>query len=117
MFFKKESIPITIPANFPSFQTLRKYNNSKVLFESTLRRTPELKLDYKRKVGEVALLLVTSHRYNTWGKDYVKWVAPTLLTQALANEESPREASFTATGLSRLSKSWSGLSRGRREMP
>ncbi|KAH7086336.1 PIN domain-like protein [Paraphoma chrysanthemicola] len=92
IFFKKENIPIAIPANFPNFQILQKYNNPKVLSESTLRRNPKLELGYKRKVDEVALLLVTSHRYNTWGKDYMEWVAPTLLTQALANEESPLSA-------------------------
>ncbi|KAF2033212.1 hypothetical protein EK21DRAFT_109345 [Setomelanomma holmii] len=87
-YFKKEGVTISIPARFPVFQTLQKYNDPKVLPDNVLQRNAELRPDYKHKVDEVELLLITSHRYNTWGKGYMDWVAPTLLTQALANQNA-----------------------------
>jgi Holliday junction resolvase YEN1 len=85
IYFRKAKIPIVVPAKFPNFQTLQKYNHPKVLPDDELRRNAELKPDYRRKVNEIALLLVTSHRYNTWGQGYMEWVAPTLLTRDLAD--------------------------------
>jgi Holliday junction resolvase YEN1 len=93
-WFKKENITITVPANFPNFAMLQNYNKPKVHPEIVIRDNPELRRDYRRKVHEQKLLLVTSHRFNTWGKGYMDWVVPTMLTRFLAERDSflPREA-------------------------
>lgn len=83
-FFKRENIQIAVPATFPKFSMLQSYNKPRVLPDADVLN-PELARSYRRKINEVELLLVTSHRYNIWGHGYMDWVVPTMLTRTLAD--------------------------------
>jgi Holliday junction resolvase YEN1 len=61
-FFKRKNIQIAVPAKFPSFTTLRKYNAPKIHPESFHTRNKQLSPDYRRFVDEGALLRVTVQR-------------------------------------------------------
>ncbi|KAF1914389.1 PIN domain-like protein [Ampelomyces quisqualis] len=84
-FFKRENIQIVVPVAFPKFSTLQSYNRPNVLSDASVLENPELAQSSRRSINEVELLKVTSHRYNTWGKGYMDWVVPTLLTRTLAD--------------------------------
>ncbi|KAH4269396.1 hypothetical protein HBI04_058350 [Parastagonospora nodorum] len=86
-FFKRKNIQIAVPANFPSFTTLLKYNKPRVHPESFHARNKQLFPDYKRSVDEAALLRVTVQRFNIWARLYMEWVVPTLLIRDLADRD------------------------------
>jgi Holliday junction resolvase YEN1 len=84
---------IDVPPRFPDFKTLVKYNSPKVTGDDALENNPKLNLDNMRPINELKLLEVTSSRFNKWGREYMNWVGPVLLTRALSNRSStlPRE--------------------------
>ncbi|KAH4296824.1 hypothetical protein HBI81_100960 [Parastagonospora nodorum] len=86
-FFKRKNIQIAVPGNFPSFNTLRKYNKPKVHPESFHAHNKQLLPDYKHILDEAALLRVTVQRFNIWARLYMEWVVPTMLTRDLADRD------------------------------
>jgi Holliday junction resolvase YEN1 len=82
-YFKKENVRIPVPNNFPSFKILEWYNNPRVLPDAAVRNNIALQQGYMRQLRELELLVVTGRRLNTWGKGYVDWIGPTMLTQYL----------------------------------
>jgi Holliday junction resolvase YEN1 len=79
---------IDIPSDFPDFKILQKYNSPKVSSDEALRNSPRLDLSSVRSIQELKLLKVTSSRFNIWGRKYMDWVGPILLTRSLANRDS-----------------------------
>jgi Holliday junction resolvase YEN1 len=92
-YLKREDPRIVVPNTFPKFSTLQNYNQPKISSDSAILNNPDLRPDFRRKVSEIPLLMVTSHRFNTWGDGYMEWVVPTLLTRFLADRDSllPKE--------------------------
>jgi Holliday junction resolvase YEN1 len=82
-----------IPIGFPAFKTLVKYNSPKVSSDDTLKKNAKLNLDLVRPIKELKLLEVTSSRFNIWGRLYLNWVGPVLLTRKFLNRNPslPRE--------------------------
>lgn len=84
---------VFVPGDFPDFKILQKYANPKVTSDDVLRNSSRLNLDYDRPIQEIKLLEVTSSRFNIWGRKYMDWVGPVLLTKYLSQRDSalPRE--------------------------
>jgi Holliday junction resolvase YEN1 len=84
---------IQLPIGFPAFKTLVKYNSPKVSSDDMLKKNTKLNLDLARPIKELKLLEVTSSRFNMWGRLYLNWVGPVLLTRDFINRNSslPRE--------------------------
>tara|TARA_R110002003_G_scaffold135_7_gene12566 strand:+ start:9636 stop:11792 length:2157 start_codon:yes stop_codon:yes gene_type:complete len=84
---------VDVPMGFPDFKTLQKYNNPKVTSNDTLLNNARLNLEYVRPVNELELLEVTSSRFNIWGRRYMNWIGPVLLTRCIStrNPLLPRE--------------------------
>jgi Holliday junction resolvase YEN1 len=84
---------IDVPLNSPDFKTLQKYYNPKVSADEVLRNNARLNLDFVRPIQELKLLEITGSRFNMWGRLYMNWVGPVLLTRYLStrNVSSPRE--------------------------
>ncbi|KAH6642090.1 hypothetical protein C7974DRAFT_94997 [Boeremia exigua] len=84
---------LTVPARFPDFKILQKYYRPKVTDDELLMAKKSLNLDIPRPIDELNLLEVTSSRFNIWGRLYMNWVGPVLLTQSLVQRESscPKE--------------------------
>jgi Holliday junction resolvase YEN1 len=83
----------TVPTGFPEFKTLVKYNSPKVTGDEALKNNARLNLDHMRPIDELKLLEVTSSRFNIWGRLYMNWVGPVLLTRSLSSraDSLPRE--------------------------
>jgi Holliday junction resolvase YEN1 len=75
---------IIFPPGFPEYKTLVKYYKPKVSADEVLLNSSRLNLDYLRPIQELELLKVTSERFNIWGRLYMNWVGPVLLTRWLA---------------------------------
>lgn len=69
-----------VPLDFPNIKTLDKYNRPKVSADQHLHRLTDR---WNRAIDEHNLLEVTSSRFNIWGKLYMNWVGPVLLTRFL----------------------------------
>jgi Holliday junction resolvase YEN1 len=84
----------TVPIGFPDYKTLMKYNSPKVTGDEALKSNARLNLDHMRPIDELKLLEVTSSRFNIWGRLYMNWVGPVLLTRSLSSRSAalPREA-------------------------
>ncbi|KAJ4362380.1 hypothetical protein N0V83_010473 [Neocucurbitaria cava] len=84
---------IHIPGDFPDYKILQKYYRPKVSSDETLLSISRLNLSHDRGIKEVKLLEVTSSRFNIWGRKYMDWVGPVLLTRHLARRGPvlPRE--------------------------
>ncbi|KAF1941483.1 PIN domain-like protein [Clathrospora elynae] len=84
---------IAVPTAFPDYEILKKYHKPKVSSDELLLNSLRLRFDYARPIQELKLLEVTSSHFNIWGRQYMNWVGPVLLTQFLtAREQSlPRE--------------------------
>ncbi|KAH7083689.1 PIN domain-like protein [Paraphoma chrysanthemicola] len=59
---------IQVPAGFPEFKPLQKYNNPKVTSDSVLKSNTRLNLDCARPIDELKLLETTRLRFNIWGR-------------------------------------------------
>jgi Holliday junction resolvase YEN1 len=79
---------LTIPVGFPDFKTLVKYNSPKVTADEALRNNARLNPDFVRPINELKLLEVTSSRFNIWGRLYMNWVGPVLLTRLMTSDIS-----------------------------
>lgn len=84
---------LDVPMAFPDFKTLQKYYSPKVSSDEVLLNNAKLNLDYVRPIHELKLLEATGAHFNMWGKFYMNWVGPILLTRYLSSKEisSPRE--------------------------
>jgi Holliday junction resolvase YEN1 len=84
---------IIVPPGFPEHKTLVKYHKPKVSTDEVLLNSSRLNLDYLRPIQELELLKVTSERFNIWGRLYMNWIGPVLLTRWLAARDSslPKE--------------------------
>ncbi|CAN9268483.1 unnamed protein product [Alternaria alternata] len=78
---------IDIPLGFPDFRTLQKYYNPKVTSDEDLLNKSRLSLDCVRPIQELKLLTLTSQRFNIWGRLYMNWVGPVLLTRSLTTRD------------------------------
>jgi Holliday junction resolvase YEN1 len=76
---------LNIPANFPDFKILPKYYRPKVTSDDILTAKKSLDLSNARTIDERKLLNVTSSRFNVWGRLYMNWVTPVLLTRSLSH--------------------------------
>ncbi|KAF1830088.1 hypothetical protein BDW02DRAFT_116872 [Decorospora gaudefroyi] len=85
---------IPIPPAFPDYKTLKKYYSPKVSSDEQLLNNSRLNLDCSRPIQESKLLEVMSSRFNIWGRLYMNWVGPVLLTQSLMARDPllPKEA-------------------------
>lgn len=75
---------VQIPSNFPDFKILQKYYRPKVTSDELLKSNKSLNLAADRPVDEPKLLDLTSKHFNIWGRLYMNWVGPVLLTQSLS---------------------------------
>jgi Holliday junction resolvase YEN1 len=85
---------ITVPGNFPDIKTLKKYNDPTISTDEQLRNLRGLREDWGRAIDEKKLLEVTSTRFNIWGKLYMNWVGPILLTRFLAKSPVPMNSAI-----------------------
>ena len=81
---------LAIPANFPDYKILQKYYRPKVTSDELLMTKKSLDLDAPCLIDERKLLEVTSSRFNIWGRLYMNWVGPVLLTRSLLQRDSSR---------------------------
>ncbi|KAF2438962.1 PIN domain-like protein [Karstenula rhodostoma CBS 690.94] len=72
-----------IPLDYPSIKTLDKYNRPKVSTDDQLRNLRGLRRGWDHTIDELKLLELTSSRFNIWGRLYMNWVGPVLLTKSL----------------------------------
>lgn len=79
---------LRIPANFPDFKILQKYYRPKVTTDELLKTNKSLDLTIPRPIDELKLLEITSSRFNIWGRLYMNWVGPVLLSRALLLRDS-----------------------------
>jgi Holliday junction resolvase YEN1 len=89
MFLEKSARgrSINIPLGFPGFKTLQKYCKPKVTSDEDLLNKSRLNLDYVHPIEELKLLKLTSERFNIWGRLYMNWVGPVLLTRSLTTRD------------------------------
>lgn len=113
-FFKMKKVHIDVPSDFPSFKVLQWYNKPKILTDTAVVNNPELQQNSMQTLSERDLLMVTSHRFNTWGKDYMKWIGPTMLTQYLV-ATGPFSSNPVPHGI-RLVKQKKGKKKGSTEL-
>lgn len=84
---------LAIPANFPDYKILQKYYRPKVTSDELLKANKSLELATARPIDQHRLLEVTSSRFNIWGRLYLNWVGPVLLTRSLSQRDTshPKE--------------------------
>ncbi|KAL6151796.1 hypothetical protein ACJBU6_09740 [Exserohilum turcicum] len=84
---------IPVPPLFPDYKILKKYYSPKVTSDVELLERSMLSPDYTRPISEHELLQLTSERFNIWGRLYMNWVGPVLLTRNLIARDStlPKE--------------------------
>ncbi|KZM26499.1 uncharacterized protein EKO05_0005424 [Ascochyta rabiei] len=90
---RRQARNLPIPSNFPGFKILQKYYRPKVTSDELLTGNKSLSLVTSRAIDERKLLDVTSSRFNIWGRLYMNWVGPVLLTRSLSKRSTslPRE--------------------------
>lgn len=77
-----------IPLDFPDIKTLDKYNRPKVSTDDQLLNLRGLRHGWNVPLDELKLLELTSSRSNIWGKLYMNWVGPVLLTKFLVARDA-----------------------------
>jgi Holliday junction resolvase YEN1 len=85
--FFSRSRSIVVPPNFPEIKTLNKYNKPTVSTDEELLNLRGLRGGWDRPIKELKLLEVTSSRFNIWGRLYLNWIAPILLTRYLTTND------------------------------
>ncbi|KAF2703378.1 hypothetical protein K504DRAFT_507948 [Pleomassaria siparia CBS 279.74] len=82
-----------VPFDYPDIKTLNKYNCPKVSTDEQLLNLRGLRNGWVPPIMETELLELTSTRFNIWGKLYMNWVGPILLTRYLVSRDNdlPRE--------------------------
>jgi Holliday junction resolvase YEN1 len=73
----------SVPFDYPNIKTLVKYKEPNISSDSQLLDLRGLRNGWERPIDELKLLELTSCRFNIWGKLYMNWVAPVLLTKYL----------------------------------
>jgi Holliday junction resolvase YEN1 len=82
-------VPTLYQLNFPDVKILDKYNRPTVSTDEQLRNLRGLRGDWDTSFDELKLLdNVTGPFFNYWGKRYMNWVGPILLTRALIREDA-----------------------------
>lgn len=81
-----------VPASFPDLKVLQNYNKPVVPTDGQLLNLRGLKNGWNQPIDEIKLLEVTSSRFNIWGRLYMNWVGPVLLTKSIMNEDRPTPA-------------------------
>ncbi|KAF2653817.1 hypothetical protein K491DRAFT_500378 [Lophiostoma macrostomum CBS 122681] len=77
-------VPTVYRLNFPDVKILDKYNRPTVSTDDQLRNLRGLRGGWDKSFDELKLLdNVTGPFFNYWGKRYMNWVGPILLTRAL----------------------------------
>lgn len=79
-FQTRRARSVVVPPDFPNIKTLEKYNRPKISADDRLLN---LRNFWDAPIKELDLLEVTSSHFNIWGKLYMNWVGPVLLTKAL----------------------------------
>lgn len=74
-----------VPANFPDIKVLNKYRHPKISSEDQPLNLRGLRDGWDRPLDEIKLLDLTSSRFDYWGKEYLNWIAPILLTRFLVS--------------------------------
>ncbi|EUC30612.1 hypothetical protein COCCADRAFT_39193 [Bipolaris zeicola 26-R-13] len=88
---RRRSIPV--PSMFPDYDILKKYYRPKVTSDQELLLASRLNLEYIRPIQEHELLKLTSECFNIWGRLYMNWIGPVLLTRDLVSRDpsKPKE--------------------------
>ncbi len=89
-FFKRKSVSLVIPNQFPRFSTLQKYLKPKLHSDDCneeILSSGQRSLRSSSRIDERSLFHMTCHRFNIWGKGYMDWIGPILLTHVLADTE------------------------------
>lgn len=76
-----------IPLDFPDIKTLDKYNRPKISTDEQLRNLRGLRRGWDVPIDELKLLELTSSRFNIWGRLYMNWIGPVLLTKSLVSRD------------------------------
>jgi|SRR5690242_1761659 len=79
---------VAIPANFPDYKILQNYYKPKVTADELLLAKRSLDLGVSLPIRERELLGVTSSFFNIWGRRYMNWIAPVLLTRSLVKGDA-----------------------------
>jgi hypothetical protein len=87
---QEKSRDVQVPRNFPDIQVLAKYNTPTVHPDGELMTLRGL---CERPINEPELFAVTGPFFNLFGKGYLKWIGPILLTRWLMRRDPslPRE--------------------------
>lgn len=82
-----------VPYTFPDTRTLNKYYRPTISTDEQLRNLHMLRNGWDGPIDETKLLELTSSRFNIWGRLYMNWVGPVLLTKYLVARDAslPRE--------------------------
>jgi Holliday junction resolvase YEN1 len=82
-----------VPPEFPNIKTLDKYNRPKVSTDEQLLNLRGLRHGWDAPLDEMKLLELTSSRFNIWGRLYMNWIGPVLLTKFLVVRDAklPKE--------------------------
>lgn len=72
-----------VPKGFPNLKVLEKYLRPNISLDEKLLNLPGLRDGWNAPIDEINLLEVTSSRFNIWGKHYMNWLGPVLLTKFL----------------------------------
>jgi Holliday junction resolvase YEN1 len=88
-----------VPFEYPDIKILKKYNEPTISPDESLLNLQGLRKGWDEPIDEPKLLELTSSRFNIWGRSYMNWVGPVLLTRALATgsvqSENPHEIRLT----------------------
>lgn len=60
--------PDSSPGHLSKFQNAPELQQAKVLPDADVLNNPKSARSYRRIINEIELLLVTTHRFNIWGK-------------------------------------------------
>ncbi|KAF2436066.1 hypothetical protein EJ08DRAFT_603010 [Tothia fuscella] len=90
--FTRKRKDVTVPNEFPSASTLKKYATPKVSSREDLQQKHELfQSIWDGPINEAALRIFLYDKFNFWAKDYIKHVLPILLVKTLALTEEGKE--------------------------
>ncbi|KAF1958081.1 PIN domain-like protein, partial [Byssothecium circinans] len=81
---KQRRFGVSVPYDYPDIKILNKYNALKISLDEQLLNLRGLKSGWERPIDELKLLELTSSRFNIWGRLYMNWIGPVLLTKYLA---------------------------------
>ena len=74
---------VQVALDFPDIQILKMYNEPLVYSDIQLGSLDSLRQGWDRPINELALFEITGPFFNIWGKGYLGWISPVLLTRSL----------------------------------